>query len=86
MIGLLAASIAVCVYIHFNYTNFMTALGAQPFDKVFSGVHSFDRADCHPAHLGLGNTCHLGPVISTKTFFERVDNIVFYIKAASVVR
>ena len=38
MIGLLAASIAVCVYIHFNYTNFMTALGAQPFDKVFSGV------------------------------------------------
>lgn len=38
MIGLLAASVAVCVYIHFNYTNFMTALGAQPFDKVFSGV------------------------------------------------
>ena len=38
MIGLLGASIAVGAYIHFNYENFMTALGAQPFDKVFSGV------------------------------------------------
>ena len=38
MIALLAASVVTCLYIHFHYYNFMTALGAQPFDKVFSGV------------------------------------------------
>lgn len=38
MIGLLGATLVVGAYIHFNYERFMTALGAQPFDKVFSGL------------------------------------------------
>ena len=38
MIGLLTATLVVGAYIHFNYERFMTALGAQPFDKVFSGL------------------------------------------------
>ena len=38
MAGLIAATVAVGAYIHIHYYDFKMAMGAQPADKVFSGL------------------------------------------------
>ncbi len=38
IVGLLAATLVVGLYIHINYYDFMMSLGTQPFNKVFSGA------------------------------------------------